>query len=94
MRGSKTFYVTLQQETSTRLCHVATKLLITECDDDQILPRKIALAKLTMTTSSHAITVAISEADNIVPHNNQTFSLLLSTKSVNCRPQINKIEAD
>jgi hypothetical protein len=27
----------------------------------------------TMTTSPHATTVAISEADNIVPRNNQTF---------------------
>ena len=43
----------------------------------------------TMTMSSHATTVLISEADNIVPHNDQTLSLSLSTKSVNLRPQIN-----
>ena len=43
----------------------------------------------TMTMSSHATTVLISEADNIVPRNDQTLLLSLSTKSVNHRPQIN-----
>jgi hypothetical protein len=43
----------------------------------------------TMAMSSHATTVLISKADNIVPRNDQTLSLSLSTKSVNLRPQIN-----
>jgi hypothetical protein len=70
--------------------------LITGCDNDQIVPRKIGQADPhgTTTTLSHATTVAISEADNIVPRNDQTFSLSLSTKSVNRRPQINEIEVD
>jgi hypothetical protein len=48
----------------------------------------------TMTMSSHATTVLISEADNIVSCNDQTPSLSLSTKSVKLRPQINQIEVD
>ncbi len=47
-----------------------------------------------MTMSSHATTVLISEADNIVPCNDQTPLLSLSTKSVKLRPQINQIEVD
>jgi hypothetical protein len=43
----------------------------------------------TMTMSSHATTVLISEDDIIVHRNDQTLSLSLSTKSVNHRPQIN-----
>jgi hypothetical protein len=42
-----------------------------------------------MTMSSNGTTVLISEADNIVPCNNQTLSLSLSTESINLRPQIN-----
>ncbi len=42
-----------------------------------------------MTMLSNATTVLISEADKIVPCNNQTLSLSLSTKSVKLRPQIN-----
>jgi hypothetical protein len=42
-----------------------------------------------MTMSSNATTVLISEADNIVPCNDQTLSLSLSTESINLRPQIN-----
>jgi hypothetical protein len=43
----------------------------------------------TMTMSSHATTVLISEADNIVLCNDQTLSLSLSTKGVNRKQQIN-----
>jgi hypothetical protein len=68
-------------------------LLITGCDNDQIMPCKNYFGQAdphgTTTTLSHATTVAISEADNIVPRKDQTFSLLLGTKSVNRRPQIN-----
>jgi hypothetical protein len=37
-------------------------------------------------------TIAISKADNVVICYNQTFLLLVSTKSVNHKPQINQIE--
>ena len=43
----------------------------------------------TMTMSSHATTVLISKADNIVLCNDQTLSLSLSTKGVNRKQQIN-----
>jgi hypothetical protein len=73
-------------------------LLITGCDDNQIMQRKNCFGQAdphgTTTMSSHVTTVPISEADNIVPRNNQTFSLLLSTKSVNHRPPINLIEVN
>jgi hypothetical protein len=73
-------------------------LLITGCDDDQIVPRKNCFGQAdphgTTTTSSHATTVPISEADNIVPRNDQNFLLLLSTKSVNHRPPINLFEVN
>jgi hypothetical protein len=39
--------------------------------------------------SARTLSTAISKADNIVPHNDQTFSLLLSTKRVNHKSQIN-----
>ena len=43
----------------------------------------------TRTPTTTATTVLSSEADNIVPCNDQTLSLSLSTESVNLRPQIN-----
>ncbi len=68
-------------------------LLITGCDDNQIVPCKNCFGQAdphgTRTTPSHATTLAISKADNIIPCNNQTFPLMLSTKSVNHRSQIN-----
>ncbi len=52
-------------------------LLITWCDDNQIVPCKNCFGQTdphrTTTTLSHATTVAISKADNIVPRNDQTF---------------------
>ena len=73
------------------------RLLITGCDEDQTVPRNCfgqTDPHGTMTMLSHATTVLISEADNIVPCKDQTLSLSLSTKSVNHRPQINQIEVD
>jgi hypothetical protein len=73
-------------------------LLITGCDSNQIVPHKNCFGQADphgiTTTSSHATTVAISEADNILTCNDQTFLLLLSTKSVNHRPPINEFEVN
>jgi hypothetical protein len=69
-------------------------LMITGCDNNQIVPCKNCFGQAdpqgTTTTLSHATTVAINKADNIVPQNNQTFLLSLRTKSVKHRSQINR----
>ncbi len=92
--GLSTATITTKTLVKDLLCHSATSNV------DKVAPRSNTNCfgqtdpHGTTTTSSHATAVLISKADNMIPHNDQSFWLSLSTKSVNCRLQISSIEVD
>jgi hypothetical protein len=100
MCWSKTFVLSLQEAMPTWLHHTTNNVDHCRSNNNNIVSAQAEHGdcaddhhhSLKLHPSIRTLSTAISKANNFVPHNDQTFSLLLNTTSVNLRPQINQIE--